>query len=1144
MTSDQASLLHEHGEDGSLNSDDGGEVVDPILGDLVLHANWTGGRLWLWAESVSRIASLNGADDAGSAEHPFAVDPLVIQESLTPAPAAAASDAADDAAHTADDDRDGDDDDDDDEGDEDSGPITWFGTPETISIRLPALRGELLPSPQCADLAEIDVDDEHTPALQSVLVPAIPVDSERLLPLMLHITEVFDAHRPHLGHAVRYYSMVGRFIAHLLVRQRFVPTLSHRSGTDLQGAWRLWLHDDDAQAQLAKLARCMPASARAAIDDFEHDPARILDDMFARLADAAVRRFLAEDGLIDAVNHWRNQEDLHVAWLKGLLARPTEVEPPGATGIDLLRGVREWLGRLHDVGQDQPFHLCLVLEDPTATDNIEDLTSPGGDCLWRLTFHLQASDDDEAMLDAERIWTASNDVQFVQGRRIDHPQEVLLAELARASKVFPSLEQVLEAAAPTGFDLTTSQAHTFMRHATPLLVESGVAVILPDWWHEAESRLSARLRIESDELGEDGLAAVGLNTVTGQTRVGLESLVSYSWQIAVGDQALSEDEFKRLAEQESPLVRFQGRWVEIRRDDINKAMEYIKAQEEGQVSVREALRMAFGSSRAETGLPVLGMDATGWVGQLFGASTKPERMPLVPQPGNFRGTLRPYQVNGLSWLGFLQRFGFGACLADDMGLGKTIQFIALLQWEREQVGDRTRLGPSLLVVPTSVVNNWVRELKKFGPELKVMVHHGIERVLGERLIEEAKNYDVIVTTYSLVYRDLEDLGKVEWWRVCLDEAQNIKNPSAKQTTAIRSLNCRHRLALTGTPVENRLSELWSIMEFVNPGHLGSPHEFRKDFAIPIERHRDDVRTRQLRDFVQPFVLRRVKTDPHVIADLPDKIEQKLYTSLTDEQVRLYEKTVQDMMTQVERAEGIQRRGLVLATLIRLKQICNHPEQYWQKDKGRNSSSKGSSQSNRSGKATRLKEMLDVIVAEGDSALVFTQFREMGHILERILRTELDIDVIFLHGGTPTRKRQQMIDRFQLRDGTAPVFLLSLKAGGFGLNLTAANHVFHFDRWWNPAVEDQATDRAFRIGQTRNVQVHKFVCAGTLEERIDQMLEQKTELAKSIIGQGEHWLTELSTSQLREIIAFREDTTDFDFESDDDSPVGARSRETL
>jgi SNF2 family DNA or RNA helicase len=519
----------------------------------------------------------------------------------------------------------------------------------------------------------------------------------------------------------------------------------------------------------------------------------------------------------------------------------------------------------------------------------------------------------------------------------------------------------------------------------------------------------------------------------------------------------------------------------------------------------EALRLGLGQDISETGLSVTGMESEGWIKEFLDTfSNDTAKMPTVKPPEKFKGQLRPYQLSGVSWMAFLKRFGLGACLADDMGLGKTIEFIAFLLHLKDQ---NMLHGPSLLICPMSVINNWKIEVKRFAPMFKVMVHHGANRNSGNKFVQEAETHDIVITTYSLAYRDEEMLAKIRWECIALDEAQNIKNSSAKQSQAVRKLNSSYRVALTGTPVENRLSELWSIMEFLNPGYLRSAQDFHNSFVIPIEKFRSPAHTERLKRLIQPFVLRRLKTDPTIISDLPEKIETKVFCNLTQEQATLYEAVVKDMLEKIEDSEGIERKGLVLSTILRLKQVCNHPAQLLQ-DK--------SALPERSGKLLRLGEMIEEVLDEGDKALIFTQFAEMGRMIKQYLQDTFAREVLFLHGGTPKKERDAMIQRFQSDKKGPALFVLSLKAGGLGLNLTAANHVFHYDRWWNPAVENQASDRAFRIGQRKNVQVHKFVCLGTMEERIDQMIEQKKELAQSVVGTGEAWLTEMSNEQLREV----------------------------
>jgi SNF2 family DNA or RNA helicase len=572
---------------------------------------------------------------------------------------------------------------------------------------------------------------------------------------------------------------------------------------------------------------------------------------------------------------------------------------------------------------------------------------------------------------------------------------------------------------------------------------------------------------------------------------------------------MDRQEFLDLVSMKQPLVQLRGKWVELKKEQVDEALRVLQARPaRATMPLREVLQLGLAHGRDR--LPVRGLQAEGWVEDLLGKLSGSDAMPLLEPPTDFHGKLRPYQVTGLSWLSFLGKWGLGACLADDMGLGKTIQVLALLL-HRKRTGELRH--PFLLICPTSVMSNWRKEAERFAPWLRVMVHHGLDRHEGDAFAREATQHDLVVSSYSLVHRDLEHLSSVEWDGLVLDEAQNIKNPSAKQTRSVKRLAAPIRLALTGTPVENRLSELWSIMEFLNPAYLGSHLSFKRHFSVPIERYRDSVATEELRRLVRPFVLRRVKTDPSVIKDLPEKNEMKVFCSLTREQATLYEAVVRESLTRIDESEGMGRKGAVLVALTRLKQVCNHPAHYL---------GDGSALPERSGKLTRLTEMLEEVLAEGDSALVFTQFADMGEKLHRHLQEALSTEALFLHGGVPVRQREQMITRFQEESSGPSIFVLSLRAGGFGLNLTRARHVFHFDRWWNPAVENQATDRVFRIGQTRSVAVHKFICAGTVEEKIDELIEQKKGLAGLVVRAGEGWLTELTTNDLRELFSLRQD----------------------
>jgi superfamily II DNA or RNA helicase len=877
-------------------------------------------------------------------------------------------------------------------------------------------------------------------------VPGLPLAPAETLTFLSGLPEGED---PSLGSDLRFWARAGKFVLELLARQRFAPGLR-----DGEARWRPVLDDPRDGERIRLLAESMPPACRAARPNVARRA--LLLDFIATLVDAAVRDTWNESPL--------PAEDPVDRWLAALGRKDARIQGSEADLRVLRDEVDAWTSQL---GGDlvAPFRTCFKLEEP-----------PAERAPWRLAFEIQAADDPSLRLPAPAVWRGGRDLEA----RFPAAPERLLADLGRASRLFPPIHSALRQRAPASCAMSTESAYLFLREASSLFEESGFGVLVPPWWRTGRARIGVRLALEPSRKGGAAAAAGTL---------GLESLVHFDWQVAVGTQALSRQEFERLARMKVPLVRVRGQWVELRRDDLDRALQALGSRR-GEMTLQDALRIA---GLRDAGLPITGVRARGWVAELLEA-----RYGAVPPPAGLRAELRPYQLRGLAWLLFLRRIGLGACLADDMGLGKTVQVLAALLAS-------TREGPSLVVCPTSVLHNWEQEISRFAPGLKTITHHGADR---DGRFDSA---DVVLTSYGTLLRDQEQLARTRWDTFVVDEAQNIKNAEAKQSKAARDLEARFRVALTGTPVENRLADLWSIFEFLNPGYLGPAKSFRQTFSLPIERYRDEKRAEALRRLVQPFLLRRVKTDPSVIRDLPDKIESKVFCTLTKEQATLYQAVVAEMMDRIESAkEGIERRGEVLAAITKLKQVCNHPAQFL-KDR--------SAFPGRSGKVARLEELLEELISEGERALLFTQFTGFADLLVPHLRRRFGREVLYLHGGVTAKARRDLVRRFQAKEGP-PLLVLSLRAGGTGLNLTAATHVFHVDRWWNPAVENQATDRAFRIGQTRKVQVHKFVCRGTLEERVDELIESKKELAGRIVGAGEAWLTELSTRELRDIFTLR------------------------
>ncbi len=728
--------------------------------------------------------------------------------------------------------------------------------------------------------------------------------------------------------------------------------------------------------------------------------------------------------------------------------------------------------------------LCVRIHEP-ATD----------DQPWVAEALAQDVDEPSLLVGLSEVWAGTSPF----GPEI---VEELLAALGRMARIAPELAGLLDGAVPDRVVLDTSAVvELFGVHASAL-ADSDIAILLPSWWTNRR-RLGLRARTATARK------AVGAVTGSG---LGFDQIVAFTWQAALGDQRLTRADLARLAQAgaaKQSLVRVRGMWVEVRPDEIAALLAHTGTR--SQATAGELVRTGLGLEALEApdGAAVVGVDADGWVGALLDDALHTSVAP-VPTPAGFIGQLRPYQERGVGWLGFLGRLGLGACLADDMGLGKTAQLIASVLAD-------PALGPTLVVCPTSVLGNWDRELARFAPSLRVLVHHGPDRFRAhdETFATRVGKHDVVLTSYALVARDAAELEDVRWGRLVLDEAQQVKNPYTAQAKAVHQLAADRRIALTGTPVENRLTELWAIMQAVNPGLLGGLRSFKERFAAPIERDADPEATARLQRIVSPFVLRRLKTDRSIIDDLPDKIEQTERCPLTREQATLYQAVVDNLLEQADGADGIDRRGIVLAGIMKLKQVCNHPAHFL-KD--------GTALAGRSGKLQRAEELLDELLAAGDKALCFTQFTEWGAALAPYLARRFSIDVPWLHGGLTRRTRDDLVARFQEADGP-PVFVVSLKAGGTGLNLTAATHVLHFDRWWNPAVEDQATDRAYRIGQHRNVIVNKLVSTGTVEERIDEMITAKRALADKVVGSGEGWITELSTDELRDVLALRADAVE-------------------
>ena len=1028
---------------------------------IILHGGWREGWMLLWAEQSPDEARPESKGDPAGNEHPHCAGPEELVNVLASAAPGFRADSGEAVTATA-----------------------W----------LPSRGGS--PIPSSALVAE-PPRSRAKPKLMPWSIPAYRVSAADAVPILQASRgQVMLTDGVGIGVDLAFWSEAMRFGAALVARQRFLPGTFRDAGGN-RAAWAPLFIGADAE-RLARLSQRMPASARALSDPDAGQPpeqpaATVLRTFVTAVVDSMVRD--ANDASDVAVPKGRRKEpafdSVHDAWLSGLRSADGAVHATPEQLGQLRAQVSEWQ-RPIALTASAPFRVCFRLEEPPEPSGDEPDVAPTRQDGWYLRYLLQSHEDPSLLLPASSVWkTGGRRVREIE-RDGFNPREFLLASLGQASGVCAGVADSLQGKRPAGRKLNADMAYRFLTRESMALEEAGYGIILPAWWTRRGARTKPAVR-----------ANVKTPQMQGGAGVSLATALELDLEVALGDQVMSARELEALAQLKTPLVKLRGQWVELNASEIRAALDFWNRK--GEITLKDVIQLAVGAGETPGGLDVDGVAANGWLEDLLGQLTGRAEFQEMEAPDGFCGTLRPYQLRGYSWLAFLRRWGLGACLADDMGLGKTVQTLAAIQQDRREGAEE----PTLLVCPTSVINNWSKEAARFTPDLPLMVHHGPGRQRGAEFVEAARQHSIVAASYGVLARDVGFMAEVPWRGIVLDEAQNIKNPATRQARAARSLGAEYRIALTGTPVENHVGDLWSVMQFLNPGLLGTEGEFKRNYFLPIQAERDEGAAQRLQRATGPFILRRLKTDRAVISDLPEKVETREFCPLTREQATLYEAVLREAEQALEEAEGIERRGAILGTLTRLKQVCNHPRQLL----GDNSAIAG-----RSGKLARLQDMLEEIIAVGDRALVFSQFAEMGAILQRHIQDTSGKEALFLHGGVSRRQRDRMVERFQDAGNGPPVFILSLRAGGTGLNLTAASHVFHYDRWWNPAVENQATDRAFRIGQTSNVQVHKFMCAGTLEERIDLMIEAKQATAERVVGTGEGWLTELSNDELRDVLS--------------------------
>ena len=850
-----------------------------------------------------------------------------------------------------------------------------------------------------------------------------------------------------------------------VARGRILPT-ADVDGTDL---WQIGPLDADELAWWAAMADALPPRAHAT-ELAGSAPRRVSSPpwLLARFRDAVADAYVRTAAAASAVGHeaFASRERVVVAGSASWL-----VATSAAAASDVSISLRVEIG--DDDPADAETEAASAAFDQTG--EVESHDAPGP---FTAVLQVASNVDPSLVLDAADLWGAP---ATLVGRFGSHLEDQVLLALRRAARVWPPIARMLAEPEPTELALHDAEVDELLGPMAEHLAGAGVEVLWP-------AGLLAPVKVTPTVES----AAPTADRASG---LGFDGLCELRWAATVDGEELTDEELAELTRAKRSVVRLRGRWV---RADPAKLG---RLRTRRQVSAGAALAAALGGDLEVDG-ETLDAVVEGPIATLAERLADVDERHDVEPAADLQAELRPYQRDGLTWLANMAEIGFGGILADDMGLGKTVQLLAL-HLHRRPLG-----RPTLVVCPVSVIANWGREAARFAPSVPVVRFHGSDR--SENALADLPSDAVVITTYGVVRRQAAALAGIEWGLVAADEAQNIKNPMSRTAKAMREIPANARFALTGTPVENRLVDLWALLDWTTPGLLGPLDRFRHEIAIPVERDQDPDAAAALSRLVRPFVLRRRKIDPGIAPELPPKTETDEVVSLTTEQATLYAAMVEEVMEQVEKAEGFERRGLVLKLLNGLKQICNHPAQFLRQ---------GGPLPGRSGKLDAVTELVDTIVTEGQSVLVFTQFVSMGHLLVAQLRAD-DRPIEFLHGSVPAAARQDMVDRFQA--GETPVLVISVKAGGTGLNLTQATHVIHFDRWWNPAVEDQASDRAWRIGQDRPVQVHRMICEGTVEDRIAQLLTSKRNLADTVVGTGEAWVGDLGDDELRALVSLSDD----------------------
>lgn len=983
---------------------------------------------------------------------------------------------------------------------------------EFVELLLPSVQSSPQPSPELLDHWRwtqplLHRKFEEVDSAQWWTIEAFQLSLAEALDLLELVEIISYSSHNHIsfGNDLTFWLIALDFLQSIVRARAYLPSLHWDEIEVIEPEWVVFPEKSSLTWKWQRILLQMPPAVqfyrKAGSDPVIYSPQMLLRHFLSSVLARRVTSLLLSTSVAEEVMSFprkgkREPKRFVKEWLSALtFQNEVELEELGKPTADLFKTTLDQvLDQLDTPSLTGPSQVYLHLQTPPPDNPTSD---------WVLSYWLQSEVDPSLKIPAEEVWRTREGTKHLQD-----PQETLLTGLSKVMNLFTPIRQSLRSKNPSKCLLSIEEVVTFVDEVVPQLDRLGVKVFIPKE-SEKKGLVQPSVKVSLEPTGAGILSR--------------ESLLAFDWQVAIGDTILSEKELEQLTNSKTRIVFIQGRWVEVNPYKLRRTVNYLTSlQERGPLSLTQALKINALSTVPNQGLGISEVNSPDWFRDL---TSDEKQFKVISPPPEFSGELRPYQVRGISWIIFMHELGLNVCLADDMGLGKTIQAIVVILLGKKQALEKFGSKPTegrkktrkktrksalaqtsfhcLVVCPTTVLTNWSREILRFAPSLSQAIYHGPDR--AETL---SQTPEVLMTSYDLVRRDLEQLSDIQWNLLIIDESQNIKNPNSGRAKAIKILPADRKIAMTGTPLENRLTELWSMFDFLEKSYLGSLKDFVQSFARPIERFNDREAGQHLLKLTHPFILRRVKTDKNIIKDLPDKIETKDYCQLTKEQVALYKAIVDEQLKAVSTSEGIGRRGVIFATLTKLKQVCNHPATVPGEVKDLDG---------RSGKLKRLLEIADEIIVEGSCLLIFTQYVEMGKLIQSAIEQEFRTEVLFLHGSTTRKMRDTMVERFQDPASGIQVMILSLKAGGTGLNLTRANHVVHYDRWWNPAVENQATDRAFRIGQVRNVHVHKFICSGTVEDRIDELIEQKLKLAEQFVGSGEDWLTTLSNQEFEDLV---------------------------